>query len=129
MAAITVTTANARVVDDIIDRLTLEPAVAITAGQVIRPNSSNKWVLAQGDSAGNATNMYIATRSAGPGVGLTGVRIGKFTGIDTAITVGSPVYVSDSVAGGLDGAAPTVAAAGLIGRVVKPGVMTVQCPL
>ena len=129
MAVVAVTTANARVVDDIIDRLTLEPAVAITAGQVIRPNSSNKWVLAQGDAAGNATNMYIAARSAGPGVGLTGVRIGKFTGIDTAIAVNSPVYVSDTVAGGLNTTAPTVAAAGLIGRVVKPGVMTVQCPL
>lgn len=129
MAAITVTTANARIVDDIVDRLTAEPAVAITAGQVIRLNSAGKWVLAQGNNAANATGMYIATRSAGPGVGLTGVRIGKFTGIDTALAVPSAVYVSDTVPGGLDTVAPTVAAAGLLGRVVKPGVMTVNCPL
>ncbi len=129
MAAVAVTTANARVADDIIDRLTLEPAVAITAGQVIRPNAANKWVLAQGNNAANATNMYIATRSAGPGVGLTGVRIGKFTGIDPALLPPTAIYVSDTVAGGMDTTAPTVAAAGLIGRIVKPGVMTVQTPL
>lgn len=127
MAAITVTVANARTVADITKQFTAEAAVAITAGQVIRLNASGKWVLAIGDANPNGDGCYIALRSAGVGQGLTGMKSGYMGGIDTAVAVGAAVYLSGTVAGGLNTAAGTVSV--LIGRVVKPGIMEVAPPL
>lgn len=110
MTAIEVTTNDARVADDIIDRHTAKAAVAITAGQAIRLNSAEKWILARADLESTAVGVYIATHSVGVNQNLTGVRQGKFAGIDPDLAIGSAVYLSGAVSGGLDDAVPTAQA-------------------
>ncbi len=133
MAAIAYTTSgtpatsDARLTDDSIDQHTAKAAAAITAGQAIRLNAANKWVLAQADTAPNSTGVYIALRAAGINQNVTGMRQGKMSGLDPTVLPPSAVYLSGAVAGGLDSAAGTVTV--VLGRVVEPGVMTVDCPL
>jgi hypothetical protein len=126
MAAIAVTTAEARVVEEPIDQFTAYTSVAVTAGQVVRLNASGKWVLAQADTAPNGAGCYIALRSAGANQPLTGARICKLTGIDPALAPPAAVFLSNT-AGGMDTAAGTVSVQ--IGRVVEAGIATFQCPL
>jgi hypothetical protein len=126
MAAITVVAANARVAADIIDQFTAEAAVAVTAGQVIRLNTSGKWILADATVIGNTVGCYVATKSAGAGQGLTGVRQGLFAGLSTGVAVGSPVFLSDTP-GGLDTVAGTVSV--LVGRVPRTDLLVVALPL
>lgn len=126
MTAITVTTAEARVVEEPIDQWTAYANAAITAGQVVRLNASGKWVLAQATTEPNGAGCWIALRSAGANQPLTAARICKMTGIDAALAPPSAIYLSDT-AGGMDTAAGTVSIQ--IGRVVEPGVAVFHCPL
>jgi hypothetical protein len=125
MAAITVTTERARLIESVLGA-THEAGVAITAGQAIHLNSSEKWVLADATAAGNAAGVHIALKSAGAGAGLTGLKIGEVAGIDVALAPGSPVFLSNTP-GGLDTAAGTVSVQ--VGRVTKPGLYQVICPI
>lgn len=125
MAAIVVTTAEARIVQEPIDQWTAFAAVAVLAEQAVRLNAAGKWVLAQADTAPNATGVYIALRSAGINQPLTAARQVKMTGIDPALAPPAAVYLSNT-AGGLDTAAGTVST--LLGRVVEAGVVAYNCP-
>lgn len=120
------TTSDARLVDDPIDRHTAYASVAITAGQVIRLNSSGKWVLAQATTAPNGAGCFIALRGAGVNQPLTGMRQGKMSGLDTALAPPAAVYLSDT-AGGLADAAGTVSI--VLGRVLEAGIVQFDCPL
>lgn len=119
-------TSDARVVDDVLDRHTAAASVVIKAGQAIRLNAANKWVLANATTAPNAAGVYIAARNAGVNQGLTGIRQGKLAGLPTNLTGGTPVYLSDTP-GALADAAGTVSV--LVGRIVEVGVMTFALPL
>lgn len=126
MTAITLTTADARVVSDIRDQWTAEAAVAILPGQVIQLNAAGKWILAKATTAPLSTGCYVALRSAGVGQGLTGMSRGYFGGLDTELAINAAVYLSDTD-GGIDTAAGTVSV--VIGRIVKAGIMHVNCPV
>lgn len=133
MAAIAYTTSgvpatsDARLTDDSIDQHTAKCAAAVGAGQVIRLNAAGKWVLAQADTAPNSTGCYIALRAGGINQNVTGCRQGKIAGLDPTVLPPSAVFLSATVAGGLDTVAGTVPVT--VGRVVEAGVMTVLCPL
>lgn len=125
MAAITVTVERARPIESIL-QATHNCAVAVLAGQAVQLNASSEWILALADTAPHAAGVHIAMSSKSAGQGLTAMKIGEMGGIDIALAPGSAVFLGN-VAGGLDTVAGTVPTT--LGRVTKPGLWQVICPV
>lgn len=109
MTALTITAANVRAVE-IIEQSTAPAGVALTRGQIVRPGSAGKWVLA---NAANTTNLGqrrgIVLKDVGADEAVTVMHKGTIDlnpSLD-ALAFDAIVYVSDT-SGALDDAAGTV---------------------
>ena len=122
MATIDLVTANKVEVVESNRQMTLPAAEAITAGALVRlDTSTGKWTNANGSSAGEARVWGIATRTVVAGEPLTAIRNGVMDGWDlSGLAYDASVYASDTD-GRLDTAAGTVSL--VIGRVI-PGTST-----
>jgi hypothetical protein len=120
MALIALTTADTlEVFDSIVETQKSAPcSVDVSAGQLIRLNTSAEWVLANGGAAGTATGVYVAGFTKSAGQALTGFKKCKVDGLDlSGLAFGALAYLSDT-AGRFGDAAGTVSLAA--GRVI-PG--------
>jgi hypothetical protein len=108
MSAIALVTADTLHIVESIEQMTGVAGVAITAGQIIRPDATTGlWALTDADNAGDVLNSYMATKTAAAGVALTGLKTGTVDGYNVAgLSYGDPVYIANT-AGGLDTAAGT----------------------
>lgn len=118
MADLAVSTAGKiRIVESII-QFTLPAAEAITAGDIVRLDTTNgKVTKANGSSAGEARVLGIATKSVAAGLPVTCIRKGVLDGFDlSALAFDAAVYASDTD-GRVADAAGTVSV--VVGRVVS----------
>jgi predicted RecA/RadA family phage recombinase len=109
MTALSITASRVRPVL-IIEQDTKPAAETITRGQVIRQDTSGKWVKAAADTSGHAGNKRaIALHDVIAGQALTGLRKGLLDIGDalSALAFDALVYLSDT-GGGMDTAAGTV---------------------
>lgn len=74
--------------------------VALTRGQIVRENSSGEWVLAAGDSAGNAAGpLYMVLDTVAAGQPVTGVRnclVNLGASVFDSANPKAPVYLADT---------------------------------
>lgn len=109
MAAITVTAANVRPLDDRYDEVTKIAGEALTGGQWVYVKNADgrvwKATAAAANNAAMVLGQVVKTVAVGKPVSvMTGHS--KMTGF-TGLTPGNPIYLSDT-AGGSDTAAGTV---------------------
>ena len=112
MADLTKTAANLRMLDSVECRLIpMIAGEAIDRGEVVYRKTDGKAGLAQGDAAGTATPIGIATSDAPAGGVFDALYWGRLVGYDlSGLNPGARVYISGATAGALATAAPTVAA-------------------
>jgi hypothetical protein len=116
MAAIALVTADrVRIVESII-QLTLPAAEAITAGQIVRiDTTTGRFTLANGTTAAEARVYGVAVRSVPAGMAVTAMRKGVLDGWNITGAYDDPVYAGNAD-GTLDTAAGTVST--VVGRVI-----------
>lgn len=105
-------------------RKTYIAGAAITAGQPVYIDDQGVAQLSSADDADTAMVHGIALRAVSPGHPVTCMIQGSVSGIDlTGLDFGDPVYLSETLPGELDDAAPVGQGAVevIIGRVLPVG--------
>lgn len=98
MANLALVTANRVYVVEAFEQMTLPAAEAITAGQVVRlDTSTGKFTKANASSAAEGRAYGIATKTAAAGVAVTALRRGVMDGFDlSGLDYDDTVYMSDT---------------------------------
>ena len=117
MTVLTLVTADKVNIVETNEQLTLPAAEAITAGDVIRiDTSTGKFTKGNGTSTAEARGKWVSTKTVVAGQGLTGIKKGVMDGWDlSGLAYDADVYMSDTD-GKLDTAAGTVSTK--VGRVI-----------
>lgn len=117
MANINLAVADLVYVAESIEQMTLPAAEDITAGDLVRiDTSSGKFTKANGSSDGEARVYGVATQTRKAGFGLTAIAKGVMSGwVFDALAFDAPLYASDTD-GRIADAAGTVSK--VIGRVI-----------
>jgi hypothetical protein len=116
MADLALVTADTLHIVESIEQMTGIAGVAISAGQIIRPDATTgKWALSDANNAADVLCSYMATKTAAAGTGLTGLKRGTVDGFDlAALNYGVPAYISDTAGALADAAGTTSKVAGQV---------------